>query len=133
MKNYLLPLIVSSLLYANPLKTTENMVPVSSPFTVDASSSMFDNTLTYTHKPLLNCSPKIDAVYKIESNKRLKVIPRTPLYSGSNYSCSYKQENFSFKTEPLSVQDVRYFKHEKLLRLSFSDMIDKKTISEGIV
>ena len=133
MKIYLLPLIFSSILYANLLDTTKKIVPIDSAFTIDATSDVFDNTLTYTHKPLLSCSPKIDAVYKVESKRQLKVIPRTTLYSGTNYRCNYKKEPFSFKTESLTVKDARYFKAEKLLRLSFSDAIDKKTLSEGIV
>jgi len=133
MKKYFLPLILTNLLFANTLNVTDQPLPLSDTFTVNAQSNIFDNTLTYTHKPLLSCSPKLDAVYKIESKSKLKVIPKTSLYSGTTYNCNYNKEKFSFKTEALLVKDARYFKAEKLLRLSFSDTIAKKTLSEGIV
>jgi uncharacterized protein YfaS (alpha-2-macroglobulin family) len=132
MKTYILSLIFTSLLFSNPLDTTKEIVPLDEPFTVDAKSPMFDDNLSYTHNPLLSCQPKLDAVYKIVSTTKLKIIPKMSLKSGTNYNCDYKQENFSFKTEPLKVMASDYFKAEKILRLSFNDNIDSDSLRDNL-
>jgi len=132
MKTYILALLFTSLLFANPLDTTKNIVPLNEPFTLDAKTPMFDSNLSYTHKPLLSCQPKLDAVYKIISSTQLKIIPRTALKSATNYTCDYKKENFSFKTEALKVVSTNYFSNDKILRLSFNDSIKKRMLLHNL-
>ena len=132
MKTYILPLLFTSLLFANPLDTTKEIVPLNEPFTLDAKAPMFDDNLSYTHKPLLSCQPTMDAVYKIESATKLKIIPKTSLQSDTHYTCDYKEDNFTFKTETLKVISADFFKAEKILRLSFNDKIDLDALSENL-
>ena len=133
MKKYLFPFIFTSLLLANPTDKTPKLTPIYDDFVIESKSEIFDNSISYTHKPLLKCTPQISAVYKVESEMKLKVIPKTPLRSGTEYSCDYGEENFKFTTEPLRIDDARYFKGQKILRLSFSDEVDKKSLSDGLV
>ena len=128
MKAYILSLLFTSLLFSNSLNTTKEIVPIDEPFTLDAKTPMFDDNLTYTHKALLSCTPKLDAVYKIESTTQLKIIPKTSLQSSKKYNCNYKGESFSFKSETLKVITSDYFNAEKILRLSFNDYIDKNSL-----
>ena len=136
MKQYfILSILMSltSLLLANPTDKTPKPIPIDEAFVLDSKSAVFDNSISYTHKPLLECTPQISAVYKVESEMKLKIIPTTPLRSGTDYSCDYEKDNFKFTTRPLVVEDARYFKAENILRLSFSDKIDKKSLSYGLV
>ena len=132
MFKYLLPLVLTSLLSADSLHTSKKIVPIDEPFMVESTINRFDDTLSYTHSPLLSCQPKLDVVYKVESGKKLKIIPKKPLHSGSNYSCNYEGEPFTFTTTPLQVMEANYFKADKLLRLSFNDAINSDDISKHI-
>jgi len=131
MFKYFLPLILTSLLGANTL-TVKSILSLDEPFMLKSSEALFDESLSYTHKPLLDCSPTLNAVYKIVSEKELKVIPKVALNASSRYSCSYKKEKFLFKTTAFKVADYHYFKDEKMLRLAFNDKINKDTITKGI-
>jgi len=73
MFKYFIPLILTSLLGANTLMV-KSISSLDRPFMVKSSEALFDDSLSYTHKPLLDCSPKLNAVYKIVSEKELKVI-----------------------------------------------------------
>ena len=132
MFKYILPLILTSFLFSEGISTEKKMVPVNQSFIVDNNNSTFDTSINYTHKPLLTCSPKINAIYKVVSEKALKVIPRKALQTNTTYSCSYKEEAFTFKTERFKVLNADYFKREKMLRLSFNDEINASSISQGI-
>ena len=131
MFKYLYPLILSSLLSASTLSTAK-IVPLNQPFMLNSTDALFDEHISYTHQPLLSCLPKLDAVYKVDSSKSLKVIPKSTLISSAIYRCSYKKQSFKFKTTEFKILEHRYFKHEKILRLSFNDSIDKTTIQKGI-
>ena len=132
MFRYILPLILTSSLFANSITTQKSRVALNEPFILNDSESSFDNSLTYTHQPLLSCLPKLDAVYKVESSSKLKVIPRKSLQSGKEYSCQYKGRKFSFKTVDFQLLSSNYFAKDKMLRLSFNDTIDAKSIKNGI-
>jgi uncharacterized protein YfaS (alpha-2-macroglobulin family) len=135
MKKYLLPFLFTSLLLANPTDkaTKSKLVSIDDAFVLKSKEAVFDNTISYTHRPLLECEPQISVVYKVESKREIKVIPKDALRSGTHYSCKYKKATFDFTTEPLLVEDARYLASEKLLRLSFSDKIDKRSLREGLV
>ncbi len=128
MKTYILSLLFTSLLFANSLDSSKEIVPIDEPFSLNAKAPMFDDNISYTHQPLLSCQPKLNALYKVVSTKELKIIPRTALKPATNYNCDYKGESFSFKTEALKVVDADYFSHEKLLRLSFNDKVKKRKL-----
>ena len=132
MLKYLLPLIFSSLLFSSSLSTTKERVPLNQPFLVTDSQGGFDNSITYTHQKLLNCSPSLDAVYKVESEKQLKVIPKELLQAGTTYSCTYNKRRFSFKSVDFALLGATYFKREKMFRLEFNNPIDQKSINRGI-
>ncbi len=132
MLKYFFPFIFTTFLLANTLSITQTPVAIDEPFMVDSNDSLFDDTLSYTHQPLLSCQPKLDAVYKVESAKQLKVIPKSSLSSASVYTCSYGSQSLAFQTEPFKVMENRYFKREKIVRLSFNDNIDAKTLFTGI-
>ena len=126
-------IILSPLLFAQNIKSVDSIVELNRPFMLKSSEDIFDNNLFYTHKPLLKCQPELNAIYKIKSANRLKVLPRESLQSGKEYSCRYKEESFSFYTVGLKVNEALYFEHEKIIRLSFNDTIDPKSIKKGIV
>lgn len=132
MYKYLLPLILTSFLFADSLYTSSKIVPTDEVFSVESANDIFDTSLSYTHTPLLSCQPKLDVVYKIESSKELKIIPKTPLYTGTNYNCDYQGKKISFTTIPLQVMEANYFKTDKLLRLSFNDTIKPEDITQYI-
>jgi len=129
----LLPLILTTLLFSSPIKTSEKIVPVDRAFSVESQSSLFNDEQTYTHQPLLSCQPELHAVYKIESSKKIKIIPKTPLQSGTHYRCKFKEESFSFQTEALKIVNIDYFNKEKVLRLSFNDNIDLTSLKENLM
>lgn len=132
MLKYLLPFIFSSLLFSTGLSTVKEKVPLEQPFLVTDSQGGFDNSLTYTHQKLFSCSPTLDAVYKIESEKQLKVIPKNSLEASTTYSCTYNKQSFSFKTVAFNLLEAKYFKREKMFRLTFNNPIDQESISKGI-
>ncbi len=135
MKKYLLPFVFTSLLLANPTDkpTTPKPIPINDTFLLKSKTAVFDNSISYTHQPLLDCVPQISAVYRVESEKEIKVIPKEALRSGTTYSCKHKEVRLSFTTEALRVEDARYLASEKLLRLSFSNTIDKKNLKNALV
>ena len=132
MFKYILPLFFTSFLFSNNLSTENHIVSINEPFIIKDKSSSFDNSLTYTHKTLLSCSPELNAVYKIESASKLKVIPKTALQSSTTYSCSYNKNNFSFQTEAFQILNADYFEREKILRLNFNDKLNTKSIQSAI-
>ena len=132
MLKYLLCLLLSSSLFAESISVEGTPLALDETFMVNNPKATFDDSLSYTHKQLLNCSPKLNAVYKIESAKRLKVIPRTTLPSDVNFSCSYKGQQFNFTTKPFKVVSADYFSATKLLRLEFNDALKKSSIEKGI-
>ncbi|CAA6812552.1 MAG: Alpha-2-macroglobulin [uncultured Sulfurovum sp.] len=131
MKKTLLPLLFTSLLFAE-INTTKSPTAVDVSFELNNTASSFDTSLNYTYQPLLSCSPKLSAVYKVESRSKLKVIPQRQLQTSTKYNCSYEETPFSFSTEAFSVLSANYFNKEKILRLSFNDSINKKSIKEGL-
>ena len=130
-KNFI-PIILTTILSANTLSTSLKSVPIERPFSVESNSSIFDNSISYTHKKLLSCQPAIDAVYRVVSDKKLKVIPKESLKSATDYSCSYKNNSFNFTTEPLTVKEYHYFKRDRVLRLNFSAKLDLKDAKNHI-
>jgi len=131
MKKLLALLLFTSALFAN-ITVVKTPVLIDEPFEINSSKAQFDTRLDYTHRPLLQCQPELKAVYKIESSKKLKVIPTTELKSSTPYSCEYENQIFSFSTEPFTLENADYFKNEKILRLSFNDKINEHTLSEGV-
>ena len=131
MKKYLLPLLFSSFLFAE-IHTVKTPTLVNEAFEINNTVETFDTSLSYTHNPLLSCSPKLPAIYKIQSKSRLKVILREQLQASTQYICSYENESFTFKTEAFKVLSADFFKNEKILRLSFNDNVDKTSILKGI-
>ncbi|CAA6823229.1 MAG: Alpha-2-macroglobulin [uncultured Sulfurovum sp.] len=131
MKKYLLPLLFTSFLFAE-LSTVKTPTAVNYSFELNNTRSNFDTALSYTHKPLLSCSPKLSAVYKIKSASKLKVIPKQQLHSSTQYTCSYENSSFTFQTKEFKLLSADFFKNEKILRLSFNDTLDKKSLLEGI-
>ncbi len=127
-----LPLLLTSLLSANSIISTPKILPIDEPFVLESNSSLFDTALHYTHQDLLNCSPRIEAAYKILSPRQLKVIPREHLQSGTNYHCSYGEEAIQLHTEKFQLQDAHFYKQTKLLRLQFNDAVDLKSIKNSI-
>ena len=129
----LLFLTLTPFLFAQNISAVDSSVSLNKPFMLKSSENVFDNSLFYTHKPLLECQPKLDAVYKVESANKLKVLPRETLQSDKKYTCHYKEASFTFSTVPLKVNEALYFEHEKIIRLSFNDVIDPTSIQKGIV
>ncbi|MCH9739633.1 MAG: hypothetical protein K0U38_02145, partial [Epsilonproteobacteria bacterium] len=128
-----LPLLLTTLLSANLLTTSSKVIALDEPFSVENNgSSLFDTSLSYTHKALLACTPALNAVYKVESDKKIRVIPRQRLKSGTDYSCHYKQIPLTFSTQAFRLVDYHYFKRDKLLRLTFNDTIDLERAKANI-
>ena len=132
MFKYLLPLILCSFLFAESISVERTPLTLDETFMVNNPKGTFDTTLSYTHKALLECSPKLKAVYKINSSQRLKVIPKMTLPSDVNFSCRYQGQTFNFMTKPFKVVTADYFSATKLLRLDFNDVVKKSSIAKGI-
>ncbi len=132
LKYTLFTILFAKLLFANTISTLVGVTPLNSPFVIKATVNTFDDSITYTHKPLLKCLPQLDAVYKVESPTRLKVIPKKQLHASTKYECHYNKENFSFSTNNFSLLNVDFFKHNKMFRLTFNDEIDTKTIQKAL-
>ena len=132
MKKLLLPLLFTALISASTLSIKDNIAPLNHPFFVKSTERLFDESISYTHKPLLACQPKLNVVYKTESTTKLKLIPNGSLPSGKSFSCSYQNETLTFKTEPLKVVDANYFHTNKILRLTFNDYIQIKSIKSAL-
>ena len=120
------------MLSANTLSTSPKSVPMERPFSIESNNSIFDTSVSYTHKKLLSCQPAIDAVYRVVSDKKLKVIPKESLKSDTNYSCSYGDNSLSFTTEPLMIKEYHYFKRDRVLRLNFNAKLDLKDAKKHI-
>lgn len=120
-------ILFSSLLFGDTLTTSSKVIAVDeSFFTIESNNSIFDTSMSYTHQKLLACQPGLDAVYKIDSSKRLRVIPRKRLESGTTYQCQYGKHNLTIETEPLQVMDYHYFNRNQLLQITFNDTIDSQ-------
>jgi uncharacterized protein YfaS (alpha-2-macroglobulin family) len=126
------PLLFVTLLSSNTLTISPKVVSLGEAFTIESNNSIFDDTLSYTHKNLLSCQPALRAVYKVESDTKLKVIPQKSLPSGTEYACRYQEQEFGFATEPFALNGYHYFKKEKLLRLSFNDEMNIKSLKQHI-
>ncbi|NOZ91188.1 MAG: hypothetical protein GXO60_07905 [Epsilonproteobacteria bacterium] len=127
----LLSLFITTVIYANS-STPPQTVPLNEPFEIESNSSNFNTDILYTHKELLKCNPKLEAVYKIEGTHKIKIIPKKQLNSGTTYRCEYHGNSISFITEPFEIKDYHYFKRDKLLRIEFNDQINIDTIKEYI-
>ncbi len=130
-KKYLM-ILISSLIYANPTSLTERIVPIDEPFTLKSSKSTFNIDISYTHKKVLECTPDLDVVYKIEEKDKIKLIPKKPLRSGTLYKCKYGRDIIQFKTQPFQLIDYHYFRREKLIRVVFNDKVKLKDIVKYI-
>jgi len=126
------PLLITTLLSANTLKSSPQTVPLDTPFSIESNSSIFDTTVSYTHKPLLTCKPSLNAIYKIKSDKELKVIPRERLQSDTSYICKYKENAITLQTQPIQVEEYHLLRKERLLRLSFNAPLELKNIKKHI-
>ncbi|HHH19627.1 MAG TPA: hypothetical protein ENK86_03835, partial [Campylobacterales bacterium] len=121
----LLLALFSTLLWSNALTVSPKIVALdTSYFSVEANKSTFDTDLSYTHQRLLSCQPALDAVYKVDSDTKLRVIPKERLKSDINYHCNYHKLAFNITTEPFQVMDYHYFQGDKLLRITFNDHVD---------
>ncbi|HHC11289.1 MAG TPA: hypothetical protein ENK79_01485, partial [Campylobacterales bacterium] len=88
----LIPILITSIIYANPTQ----IVALNEPFEIENNSSVFNTDLSYTYNEILKCNPKLDVVYKIESIHKLKIIPKKPLKSGTDYQCKYDGNKIIF-------------------------------------
>ncbi|CAA6806053.1 MAG: Alpha-2-macroglobulin [uncultured Sulfurovum sp.] len=133
MKKLLLlsPLLLNIFLFAHitPIQTP---IPINSTFELNNTEESFDINYGYTHAPFLNCSPKISAAYKVESRQKLKVILQQALQTSTQYSCNYEGKDVIFNTVAFKLMDAHYFKDENIMRLSFNDKLDLKSISTGL-
>jgi uncharacterized protein YfaS (alpha-2-macroglobulin family) len=127
-----IPILLATILSANTLNTSPKVVPLERTFSVDSNNSSFDVGVSYTHKNLLTCNPAIDAVYRVVTSKKLKVIPKESLKSATEYSCNYKKNSFSFTTEPLTIKEYHYFKRDRVLRLNFNAKLNLKSVKSHI-
>ena len=132
MFKYLLPLLLSTSLFSETISVEGTPLALDETFVVNNTKGTFDDALSYTHKQLIECSPKLEAVYKIESAKQLKVIPKTTLPSDVNFSCSYQGQQFTFMTKPFKVLTADYFNASQLLRLGFNDTIKRSSINNAL-
>ena len=129
LKRYFLLLIIT-IVYLN--SSTIQSVPLDEPFQVESRKSEFNTDTLYTHKKLLRCNPKLEAVYRVIDSHKVKVIPREPLQSSTVYNCRYKRDIIKFKTVDFNIKDVRFFKRERLIRVEFNDKIEPKSVKKHI-
>jgi len=132
MLRYLLLPLLSFSLFASLLSTPKEPVPLNQSFSIKSTAKSFDESIGYTHRKLLNCTPKLEANYRVVSGQELLVLPKRSLPSSTTFSCQYKEEKFTFKTEEFNVTSSHYFEREKALRLEFNDGIEKASIKKGI-
>ncbi len=118
--------------FAQSVDIDNKAIVTDSGVTLNSSGAIFDNSVRYTHKKLLECTPHIDATYKIISSKQMEIIPTKSLRSSINYSCRYKNQEFLFRSDDFGLRDYDYFAKEKILRLEFNSDIDPKSIKSHI-
>ncbi len=128
--------------FSETLTVTNKIIETDKSIIIESKNSIFDTRTLYTHKALVECSPQIDAVYKVLSTKKLEIMPRQPLESSSKYSCQMSKrfinedsgeiDNFSFTTPAFGLSDYHYFENEKLLRVEFNDKVDMKTLKKYV-
>ncbi len=128
----LLLIILSLLLSANLSIQSPKQISLKEPFEINASQPIFDTNITYTHQPLLECTPVLHAAYRVNTTKQLRIIPQEPLLSDTTYHCQYQTYPITFTTQPLKLTAQYLYPKLNLLRITFNDQIDPSTISKGI-
>ena len=124
--------------FSEALTVTNKTIETDKSIIIESKKSIFKTRTLYTHKKLVECSPRMDAVYKVISSKKLEIMPRLPLESSTEYQCHFVNadpktiNDFSFKTPEFGLRDYHYFVKEKLLRVEFNDKVDMKTLKENV-
>ncbi len=129
LKRYFL-LLITIIIYANP--STIQTVPLDEPFEIESKKSAFDINILYTHKKLLKCNPKLNAVYRIIDAHKIKIIPKESLQSSTIYSCRYKRDIIKFKSVKFNIIDAHFFKRGELIRVEFNDKIELNNVKKYI-
>ncbi|MEA1953745.1 MAG: alpha-2-macroglobulin family protein [Campylobacterota bacterium] len=128
--------------FSETLTVTHKTIETDNSIVLKSKDVVFDTRTLYTHKQLVSCMPRVDAIYKVLSSKKLEIMPRVPLASGTRYSChldrqfintgSAKMNDFSFSTVGFGLVDYHYFKNEKLLRMEFNDEVNLKSFKQNV-
>lgn len=122
----------------------KNEISVGDSIGISSNAEIFANDTLYTNKELVSCNPKIAAVYKYDSAKKLTMVPREPLPSATTFSCtldssflkdtrSDPQLSFGFSTDTFGIVDWDYLDKEKKLILYFNDTVDLATLNNNVV
>lgn len=119
-------------------EASTNSMNLKAPITIKLEKKFIDKESTYTHNELFNCSPKIDAIYKLISTKEVVLLPQKPLKSSTVYNCTnnpkyIKTEGyFEYKSAPFDLIDYKYFKNSNTLRIEFNAPIKESSIAKNI-
>ncbi len=109
---------------------------------VQTEGDVFDNSVKYTHKKLISCTPAlVDSVYRYDSKHFVTLFLKESLSASTEYNCELNREflktpdintSFSFTTDPPKLLDFHYIQKEKLLKIVFNDTIDIEQAKEHI-
>ena len=121
---------------------TTDPITTDKPITLKVSLPTFKVEARYTHRPLVICQPRIDAVYRVISEKKIEMIPQPAWQSATSYQCQLnnsmlitnppQMEPFSFETPAFEMVEYHYFAKEQLLQLRFNDQVATEQFSSRV-
>jgi len=109
-----------------------------SPLTISQQDSFIDKTSSYTHNRLFECTPSIDAIYKVVNNSKVILLPQKPLQASTHYRCQanakylFEEGSFEYTTPEFKVIDYKYFQNSNTLRIEFNSPVPSKSVAKSI-
>jgi len=120
------------------IKAVGEGVRLDSPIRIESGAKLLEQTTTYTHKPLVECSPSLDAYYKIISPTQILLLPQKPLTPDTLYACKtnskylLQESYFEYKSAGFDVVDISYSQSGNLVTIEFNAPIDTQNALKSI-
>jgi len=117
--------------------STQNL-NLKAPLTITLNRDFIQKETTYTHKKLFECSPKIDAIYKIKSSKEVVILPQKALKAATLYRCNSNpkylttQGYFEYQSAGFDLVDLNYDPNANLVRIEFNAPVDTQSVAKSI-
>ncbi len=120
------------------IKAAGEGVRLDSSIRIESGAKLLEQTTTYTHKPLFECSPSIDAYYKIISQTQILLLPQKPLTPSTLYSCKSNPQYltqggyFEYQSADFDVVDIGCSQSGNLVTVEFNAPIDTQNALKSI-
>ncbi|MBN2825815.1 MAG: hypothetical protein JXQ76_10850, partial [Campylobacterales bacterium] len=108
------------------------------PINIVSTTNFIDKETTYTHKQLFECSPFVDAIYKIKSQNHIVMLPQKPLQSSTRYTCTSNPQyiskigSFEYQSAGFTAVDINYYKSSNFVRIEFNAPVEGQSLSKSI-